>query len=80
MPPPRRRFRAGLAVVLIGALAVLAAAAVYYVSFIAPYETTDDAFIESYVTFVSPRVSGPVVKLLVDGQPARQGGGRAAGN
>jgi membrane fusion protein (multidrug efflux system) len=48
------------------AVIVLAAAAAadYYVRFIAPYETTDDAFIASYVTFVSPRVSGPVIKLL----------------
>ena len=52
----------------------MAAAGVYYVRYIAPYETTDDAFIESYVTFVSPRVSGPVVKLLAtDNQRVKAG-------
>lgn len=69
-PPPRRRFRPVLVVIL--ALAVLAAAAVYYVEFIAPYETTDDAFIESYVAFVSPRISGQVVRLLVREQSRRR--------
>jgi membrane fusion protein, multidrug efflux system len=71
---PRRRLRPGLIVVVIIALAVIAAVAVYYHRFIAPYETTDDAFIESYVTFISPRVSGPVVKLLVnDNQRVKTG-------
>jgi membrane fusion protein (multidrug efflux system) len=73
LPPPRRRFRHGFAIVVVTALAV-AAAAGYYLRFIAPYETTDDAFIESYVTFVSPRVSGPVVKLLArDNQRVKAG-------
>src|SRR5271156_2446826 len=55
-------------------LAVIAAAIFYYFKYVAPYETTDDAFIEGYVTFVSPRVSGPVVKLLVtDNQHVKAG-------
>jgi len=46
----------------------------YYVKFVGPYEDTDDAFIEGYVTFVSPRVSGPVIKLLVtDNQLVKAG-------
>jgi membrane fusion protein, multidrug efflux system len=74
MPPPRRRFRAGLFVGVVLVLALIAAAWVYYGKFIAPYETTDDAFIEGYVTFISPRVSGPVVKLLVtDNQRVKAG-------
>jgi membrane fusion protein, multidrug efflux system len=28
--------------------------------------STDDAFVNSYVTFVAPRVSGQVVRVLVD--------------
>jgi membrane fusion protein (multidrug efflux system) len=72
--PPARRFGPGLIVFIVIALAALAAAAFYYIRFIAPYEETDDAFIESYVTFVSPRVSGPVVKLLVaDNQRVKAG-------
>ena len=62
------------------ALAAIAAAAVYYVRYIAPYETTDDAFIESYVTFVSPACFRPGGEVAGHGQPACQGGGRAAGN
>lgn len=74
LPPPRRRFRPGLFIFLVIALVAIAAAVHYYVRFIAPYETTDDAFIESYVTFVSPRISGPVVKLLVtDNQRVKAG-------
>jgi len=74
VPPPRRRFGPGMVIVLLLALGGMAAAAVYYVRYIAPYETTDDAFIASYVTFVSPRVSGPVVKLLAtDNQHVRAG-------
>jgi membrane fusion protein (multidrug efflux system) len=47
---------------------------VYYLFFIAPYEDTDDAFIEGHVTFVSPRVSGQVIRLLVrDNQRVKEG-------
>ena len=74
VPPPRRRLRPGLFAAALIALAMIPAAAVYYVRFIAPYETTDDAFIDGYVTFVSPRISGPVVKLLVtDNQRVKAG-------
>ena len=74
LPPPRRRFRAAHFIVIVIVLAVIAAATYYYLKDIAPYETTDDAFIDGYVTFVSPRVSGPVVKLLVtDNQRVKVG-------
>jgi membrane fusion protein (multidrug efflux system) len=53
---------------------VVAVVAVYYFLFIAPYEDTDDAFIDGYVTLISPRVSGPVVKLLItDNQEVKAG-------
>jgi len=74
LPPPRRRFGPGFFIFVVLVLAAMAATAWYYVRFIAPYETTDDAFIESYVTFVSPRISGPVVKLLAtDNQRVKAG-------
>lgn len=46
-------------------LVVVVIAFFYYVHFIAPYESTDDAFIDGYTTFISPRVNGPVIRLLV---------------
>jgi membrane fusion protein (multidrug efflux system) len=71
--PQSRRW---LAILIGGAvvLALVAAVIVYYIGFIAPYESTDDAFIEAHVTIVSPRVSGPVVRLLVhDNQEVKAG-------
>jgi membrane fusion protein (multidrug efflux system) len=77
LPPPpaapksRRRLP-----ILIGTvvLAIAAAVIIYYIRFIDPYESTDDAFIEGHVTIVSPRVPGPVVRLLVqDNQEVKEG-------
>jgi membrane fusion protein, multidrug efflux system len=75
LPPPRRRFRTGVFIlVVLLVVALIAATWFCYVKFIAPFETTDDAFIESYVTFVSPRVSGQVLKLMVtDNQRVKEG-------
>jgi len=74
-PPPRKRGRQqkilfiGLAV-----LVVLAAVIFYYCRFVAPYESTDDAFIDGYVTLLSSRVPGQVAKLLVaDNQEVKAG-------
>jgi membrane fusion protein (multidrug efflux system) len=75
-PSPALRKRRRKLAVLIGAgvLVIVAALIVYYIRFIAPYESTDDAFIECHVTIVSPRVSGPVVRLLIqDNQEVREG-------
>jgi membrane fusion protein (multidrug efflux system) len=56
------------------ALAVAAAAGVYYSKFVAPYETTDDAFIEAHVPSIAPQISGRVAQLLVkDNQEVKQG-------
>jgi membrane fusion protein, multidrug efflux system len=74
-PPPlkMRKYRmqiyGGVAV-----LVVLAFAIFYYLHFIAPYEDTDDAFIDGYITYISPRVAGPVVRLLItDNQEVKAG-------
>ena len=67
LPPPRQKRR--FAALIISALVLLvigAAGVVVYIKFFAPYETTDDAFITGNVPFVSARVPGPVVRLLVD--------------
>src|SRR6266481_142348 len=48
------------------ALVVCVAAALYYLRFIAPFESTDDAFIEGHVTQVAPQVTGRVARVLVN--------------
>src|SRR5258708_7083855 len=50
-----------LAGVLIGV-----AAALYYLRFIAPFESTDDAFIEGHVTQVAPQVAGRIARVLIN--------------
>jgi membrane fusion protein (multidrug efflux system) len=62
--------------ILLGA-AVLAggvATAVYYSVWVAPFESTDDAFIEAHITAVAPQVSGRVDRLFVeDNQEVKPG-------
>jgi membrane fusion protein (multidrug efflux system) len=70
-PKNNRRFRVVLAVA--GALAVVALTYAY-IKFVAPYESTDDAFIEGDATPIAPQVAGQVVQLLVsDNQEVKQG-------
>ena len=73
-PAPGKSTR--LRTILVGAaLAVAAAATVtYYQVFVAPYESTDDAFIEADVTPIAPQVAGRVARLLVaDNQTVERG-------
>jgi membrane fusion protein (multidrug efflux system) len=53
------------ALIAFAVLLLIGAGVAYYYFFLAPYESTDDAFIEGHVTAVSPQVAGPVVRLLV---------------
>jgi membrane fusion protein (multidrug efflux system) len=76
MPPPPRKKGRRLKLLLGGAalLVVLIAVIFYYSLFIAPYESTDDAFIDGYVTLISPRVPGQVARLMVtDNQEVKEG-------
>jgi len=77
LPPPpskRRIFRPVNIIIVLALTALIAGAVSYYLHFVAPFETTDDAFIDGYVTFVSPRVAGPVTRLLVnDNQRVKAG-------
>jgi membrane fusion protein, multidrug efflux system len=76
LPPPRRKRKLSRRTALIGlaALVVVAAVILFYLKFIAPYESTDDAFVDGYATLVSARVPGQVWQLLVrDNQNVRQG-------
>ncbi|HWY32397.1 MAG TPA: HlyD family secretion protein [Candidatus Acidoferrum sp.] len=76
-PPPdkgaaQKRVRRALAAV--AALVVALAAGCYYFRFVAPFETTDDAFIESHVVQMASQVPGRVAELLVqDNQAVNQG-------
>jgi len=67
-PWPRRIILAA------GLLVATAAAGAYYISEIAPYESTDDAFIDGHVMSIAPQVAGQVVSLSVnDNQAVKQG-------
>jgi membrane fusion protein (multidrug efflux system) len=66
VPPPRRKRGLAKVVIIVIALLILIAGVVaYYIVFVAPYESTDDAFVDGHVTYISPRVSGPVLRLLI---------------
>lgn len=74
-PPPRKGWlRRRPVLIAVVAVVVLAIVIVYYLLFIAPYESTDDAFIDGYTTLVSARVPGQVQRLLVaDNQQVHKG-------
>ena len=69
-PNLRRRYAiAGIAAVVSG-LAVTE----YYLRCVAPFESTDDAFVEAHVTPIAPQVAGRVATLAVeDNQEVHQG-------
>jgi membrane fusion protein (multidrug efflux system) len=74
VPPPPRKHRRRLPIIIGAAIVLVAGVIVYYLFFVAPYEHTDDAFIEGHVTFISPRVAGQVIRLLVrDNQLVKEG-------
>ncbi len=65
----RRTILAGIVV-----LAAVASVGIYYASFVAPYESTDDAFVEAHVTPIAPQIAGRVTRVLVeDNQEVRPG-------
>ena len=74
LPPPRKKSRLKLIVGLAALVLLLVAGVLFYVFFVAPYEDTDDAFIDGYTTLISPRIAGQVERLLVtDNQLVKQG-------
>jgi membrane fusion protein (multidrug efflux system) len=65
----RRNVIAGIATLVVGV-----ATGIYYFEYVAPYESTDDAFIEAHVTPIAPQVAGRVAQLLVqDNQEVKAG-------
>lgn len=54
--------------------AILALGGIYALLHAHYYQSTDDAFVEGHIISVAPRVSGPVVKLLIkDNQEVKKG-------
>jgi membrane fusion protein, multidrug efflux system len=74
-PPPRKRGRKQKMLLAgIAGLVILIAVILFYFIFIAPYESTDDAFIDGYVTLISSRVPGQVARLAItDNQEVKEG-------
>jgi membrane fusion protein (multidrug efflux system) len=74
-PPPRKRSRQQKVLLAgVAGLVLLIAVVFYYHDFIAPYESTDDAFIDGYVTLISSRVPGQVARLAItDNQEVKEG-------
>ena len=73
-PPPRSKKSRLRIFGLIALLVITVVAIFYYLRFIAPYEDTDDAFIDGYVPLIAPRVSGPITQLLItDNQEVKAG-------
>jgi membrane fusion protein (multidrug efflux system) len=59
----------GFVVLVVGVLSAL-----YYLKFVAPFESTDDAFIDGHVTTIAPQVSGRVDRVLVNDNQYVQAG------
>lgn len=61
---------------LIAAAAALVALAAggYYARFVAPFESTDDAFVEADVTPIAPQVAGRVLRVAVSDNQAVEAG------
>jgi membrane fusion protein (multidrug efflux system) len=64
-PPPPRRSRGRTILLLIAAAVILILAAPRVIHALHTV-STDDAYVNSYVTFVAPRVAGQVARVLVD--------------
>jgi membrane fusion protein, multidrug efflux system len=54
------------ALLIVAAVLAVLGATSYYVWFVAPYETTDDAFIQNHAVSISAKLSNIVQKLLID--------------
>jgi len=66
-PPLGTPKRRGLAAFLTGATLLAAAlGTAYYVRAVAPFEATDDAFIDGHVIGISPQVAAPVAAVHID--------------
>jgi membrane fusion protein (multidrug efflux system) len=73
--PPAPRRRLGLKfLIAAGAILALGGGTLYYLRAIAPFESTDDAFVDGHVIAVNPQVSGLVASVhFDDNQVVRKG-------
>jgi len=63
---PKQRSAVRYLLLGIAILTAVVAVAVYYAKTIAPFESTDDAFIEGHVTQIAPQVAGRVERVPVN--------------
>ena len=71
---PKKNNRRRHVIASVATLVVGLATGIYYFECVAPYESTDDAFIEAHVTPIAPQVAGRVAQLLVqDNQEVKAG-------
>lgn len=63
--PPQSNNRFSKIVSVAALLVTIIVTVAYYFVFVAPFESTDDAFIDAHVTTVAPQVAGRVQQILV---------------
>ncbi len=68
-PAPKRRSWLRIGLIAAGALIVVAAGVLYWLD-ARHYESTDDAFIDGYISQVAPQIGGRVTRLLVQDNQA----------
>lgn len=72
--PPKPKRRLPVMIIVLVALAIVVVVGLYYFIFVAPYESTDDAFIDGHAIAIAPQVAGRVARLLVnDNQDVKKG-------
>ena len=65
-PTPHGKKRIVRLLVILGAITILAGISAPYIHLALTTVSTDDAYVNGHVTFVAPRVSGLVTRVLVD--------------
>jgi membrane fusion protein (multidrug efflux system) len=71
---PKKHGRRAKMIMVIAAVAAVIAVGIFYELCVAPFESTDDAFIEGDATPIAPQVAGQVVRLLVNDNQAVNAG------
>jgi membrane fusion protein (multidrug efflux system) len=74
-PPPKKpKRRLPVTIIIVVTSIIVIAVGFYYFLVVAPYESTDDAFIDGHSVAIAPQVAGRVARLLVtDNQDVKKG-------